>query len=190
MQSETFMVLSKCFAPLSADSWEEIVSCEWPSFLEGLAADLPHDDASQHLLDTLATPPCYEDKHTFAARHFTGGLPASAMPIESLYTRKMPDDLPEYYQEPALYMKDLIASLGCEIPDGFETYPDHITLELEVLALLLESDMDSARDFAFTRFNWLAEFGGKIKAFGAESSFYAAAVDATIVLIDALREEK
>ena len=58
------------------------------------------------------------------------------------------------------------------------------------MALLLESDIDSARDLAFTRFNWLAEFGDKIKAFGAESSFYAAAIDAVIALIDILRKEK
>lgn len=189
MRNESFMVLSRCFAPVPSEDWDEIVSAEWPAFIEGLEADLPDSPHAHDIVAALATPPTSEEKRTFAARHFTGGLPASAMPIESLYTRKMPDDLPEYYQEPALYMKDLIRSVGLAVPEGFATYPDHITLELEMLALLLESNEGSARDFAMTRFSWLPEFGGKLKAFGAEASFYAAAVDAVLALIDAWPED-
>lgn len=190
MHSETFMVLSKCFAPIAEADWDEVVTTQWPSFLEALESDLDGVASKQRLLDELSTPPSYEDKHTFAARHFTGGLPASAMPIESLYTRKMPEDIPEYYQEPALYMKDLISSMGYELPEGFETYPDHITLELELVSFLLDENPAIARDFAGSRFLWLPEFGSKLKAFGAESSFYVAAVDAVVALVDAWRERE
>lgn len=183
MHSETFMVLSKCFAPLSKDSWEELVSSEWDSFLEALATDLPDDKMPKSTLEILANPPSYEEKHAFAARHFTGGLPVSAMPIESLYVDEEADRTPEYYREPALYMKDLLKSLGYAIPKEYETYPDHIVIELEVLALLLDSDKEGARDFALTRFYWIPKFKNKINAFGKESAFYMAAIDALDALI-------
>lgn len=183
MLNEAFMVVSKCFTSLSADSWKEIVSSEWDSFLDTLDSNLSDGEEKRRVLEVLSNPPRYEEIHSFEARHFTGGLPDSAMPVESLYIEDPKNRVPQYLREPALYMKDLIQSLGYEVPNGYETYPDHIALELEVLALLMESDINAARDFATTRFGWTSKLKDKLKGFGDESLFYVALLDALEALI-------
>lgn len=179
MHSETMMLLSKCFAPVPEGEWNEVAAQgAWDEFLRSMSEDLSDCSERKSIIEAMSIPPTYSEKKTFAARHFTGGLPDSAMPIESLYTRKLPDDVPEYYQEPALYMKALIESMGYELPPEYRTYPDHLSLELEMLAILLDEDEDAAADFASSRFSWLPEFEAKLSAFGEEGAFYAAAVRA------------
>ena len=105
---EMFTVLSMCFAPVGQDEWKQLVDGPlWSDFLDAARRGLQDDDAlgeptspiarvrsrcplqeflSAGEVKALFTPPTYDEKRLFAARHFTGGLPESAVPAESLYT--------------------------------------------------------------------------------------------------------
>lgn len=103
-----FSILSKCFAPVDKAEWENLSAREaWAEFLDGARFILQNggslgldkspadyrrgnhaplqDFLSECEVCALFCPPTYEEKRQFAARHFTGGLPESALPIESLY---------------------------------------------------------------------------------------------------------
>ncbi len=105
-----FSILSKCFAPVDKAEWENLSAREvWAEFLDGARFILQNggslgldkspadyrrgnhaplqDFLSECEVCALFCPPTYEEKRQFAARHFTGGLPESALPIESLYFR-------------------------------------------------------------------------------------------------------
>ena len=105
--SLVFATLSACFGPVDEGTWAETTApAAWSEFLTAarrllqevrpLSADsspIEHAHAatpfSEYLTETevkaLYAPPSFEEKRQFAARHFTGGLPASAVPVESLY---------------------------------------------------------------------------------------------------------
>jgi TorA maturation chaperone TorD len=58
----------------------------------------------------------------------------------------------------ALHMIELYRSLGIRIPDEFSGMPDHIILELEFLALLLEScSEDAVKTFLKDHLDWIPE---------------------------------
>ena len=101
-----FSVLAQCFGPVDESSWNQLAgSSLWSDFLDGARramqdAELGVQAApaararkrcplqeflSSGEVNALFAPPTYEEKQAFAARHFTGGLPESAVPVESLY---------------------------------------------------------------------------------------------------------
>ena len=97
-----FSTLAQCFGPVGEDEWNELTeSAQWSDFLAGarrllqdnrplgaegqrlsdLRARLPLQEfLSARELSALFAPPSYQEKSDFAARHFTGGLPDSAVP--------------------------------------------------------------------------------------------------------------
>ena len=207
-----FSVLSKCFAPVSESEWKQLTAPHaWDQFLGSVRFILQNGGSfggdlsqverarSNHapLQDFLADgevnalfcPPTYDEKRQFFARHFTGGLPESALPIESLYTPW--DDLDAsspfgahdgmYMGRSARYMSALVEQLGLSIPPEYSDKPDHLALELDVIAVMLRSGMTSeARTFLRERFAWLTDYRKKLIGLGKEASFFVSLVDVLI----------
>lgn len=202
-------VLSKCFAPADEAEWKHLTeSSAWSEFLDGarqlmqgtkrLGRDARpierahrrcplQDFLSAGEVDALFCPPTYEEKRRFAARHFTGGLPESALPVESLYTAwsgaKGTDNLfgkaeGMYLGQSARYMEALAKSLGCEIPAEFAGCPDHLALELDMAAVLVRSGMaDEACTFLGERFGWLTAYRIRLLSLSDDARFYIGLVD-------------
>ena len=210
-----FSILSKCFAPVEKAEWEKLSAREaWAEFLDGARFILQNggslgldkspadyrrgnhaplqDFLSECEVCALFCPPTYEEKRQFAARHFTGGLPESALPIESLYvnTAKAGDLLSPvdgkgmYLGTSARYMSALAERLGFGIPSEFSDCPDHLALELDVVAVLLRSGMvDEARTFLSERFNWLTTYRRRLINLGSEANFYVCLCDLLIGIV-------
>ncbi len=201
-----FSVLAQCFGPLERKEWEALTApALWDGFLTAarrllqderpLGAEVPSSASlasrrplqeflSEKELTALFAPPAFEDMERFAARHFTGGLPASAMPVESLYrpwsldgATALPQEHGCYGGQSARYVADLCQRLGLEVPAAFAAYPDHLALELDLMAVLLRSGMAAeARTFLMERFAWLTDYRQRLIALG-DASFPIALVD-------------
>ncbi len=211
-------VISRCFANVERAEWEQLVAERvWAEFLDDvreltqagrkLGCDespvkrlKPHrplqDAFSEQEVRALFVPPTYEEKRSFAARHFTGGLPESAMPVESLYTEWRPDargdGLAEnpfprakglYLADTAAYMADEITAMGGSVPPEFSACPDHLSLELDLAAVLLRSSLVAeARRFVAERFAWLTAYRMRLLSLHDDASFYIALVDVLIAV--------
>lgn len=206
--AEVFTVISQCFAPTDERAWTGLVQGSgWSEFLDAsrrllqdscdLGRDLrPVDHAHKRCplqdflsageVDALFCPPTSAEKQAFAARHFTGGLPESALPVESLYTTwarphtgtLFPQAEGMYKGESALYMEALIASLGLNVPEEFTGCPDHLALELDLVAVLLRSGMmHEAQVFLAERFEWLTAYRMRLLALQDDARFYIGLVD-------------
>lgn len=202
-----FEVLAQCFGPVSQDEWECTTdTSQWHATLSRLRTLLHNGEAfgmpavparsgtavslqeclSETEVNALFAPPTFEEKQAFAACHFTGGLPDSALPVESLYVDWTQDPARGpfagqkglYLSDVALYMRDLIASLGRVVPQQLSASPDHLSLELECVSLLLEADqIENARQLLIERTAWLTAFRMKLVALGDTALFYLALVD-------------
>lgn len=210
-----FSILSKCFAPVDKTEWENLSARKaWAEFLDGARFILQNggslgldkspadyrrgnhaplqDFLSECEVCALFCPPTYEEKRQFAACHFTGGLPESALPIESLYvnTAKAGDLLSPvdgkgmYLGTSARYMSALAEQLGFGIPSEFSDCPDHLALELDMVAVLLRSGMvDEARTFLSERFSWLTAYRRRLINLGSEANFYVCLCDLLIGIV-------
>ncbi len=213
-----FSIISRCFTNTSREEWEQLTTgFMWADFLddvrgltqtgrrlgdierpiERLKPQRPLQDAlSNQEVGALFTPPTYEEKCSFAARHFTGGLPESAMPVESLYVEWQPDIHGEtlfsrakgfYLANTATYMADMIEAVGGSIPSAFSACPDHLSLELDFAAVLLRSFLVAeAQQFIVERLAWLTAYRMKLLSLHDDASFYIALVDVLI----AVREQQ
>lgn len=201
-------VIVRGFAPSTDESWEHLsAGSAWDEFLSAAREALrggrllgesvapvyrtgKHPSFSEFLseeeIDALYCPPSAEEKRQFAARHFTGGLPGSALPVESLYvpwsdSGMFAGEQGLYNSDVARYMRELTASLQLEVPDEFSACPDHLTVELEVMTLLVETGACAqARQFCIERLGWLEEYRPKLVALGPEARFWLALVDVLI----------
>lgn len=203
-----FAALAQCFGPVDQSEWERTTSDdEWQALIARLRMLLQQPDAfgaveapllrahravplqeflSSREVDALFAPPSFTEKQSFAARHFTGGLPESALPIESLYVEWTNDPKRSpfarqkglYSADTALYMRDLIADLDLELPESLAAYPDHLSLELDMVSVLLEAGRtDDARQLFLERSAWLTAYRLKLVALGEEALFYLALID-------------
>lgn len=205
-----FSVLSKCFAPMDDAEWKRMTErSAWAAFLDGARRMLQDEGAfgangvpqsrrhhascplqdflTEGEVRALYCPPTAEEKRAFAARHFTGGLPESALPIESLYRSEGASqgvDLlgaakkGRYFGQSARYMEALAASLGFEVPQEFSACPDHLALELDVVAVLLRSNLVAeAATFMLERFDWLTEYRLRLLGLPGEARFYIGLID-------------
>ncbi len=207
-----FSTLSKCFAPVDESDWKHISgSSAWSEFLDGARRLLQDDRAfgdsvgplararrrcplqeflSAGEVDALFVPPTCEEKRSFAARHFTGGLPASARPVESLYTTWSSDSsgsspFPQakglYLGDSARYMRMLVESLGLEVPGEFADCPDHLALELDLIAVMLRSGMKAeAKHFLTERFEWLTAYRMRLLSLKTDARFYIGLIDVLV----------
>lgn len=204
-----FSTLSKCFAPIDEGEWRALTQgAVWSGFLEGARRAIQdektfgcatgairrvgrrcplQDFLSAGEVKALFTPPTFAEKQRFAARHFVGGLPLSAVPVESLYTRWSANESCQapfshktglYRGDSAQYMEDLIGRLGLSLPERYAAYPDHLSIELDLVAVLLRSGMrEEARWYLAERFEWLTAYRMRLLRIGEEASFYVGLVD-------------
>jgi TorA maturation chaperone TorD len=90
--------------------------------------------------------------------------------------------------DPALHMIELYRSFGLEMPEGFSGLPDHIVLELEFLALLLENHSEEeAHTFIKDHLDWI----GRMVRRGREhqpSLFYISVLEALEAFIESERK--
>lgn len=205
-----FAMLAQCFGPVARDEWDRTTGDdEWQALIARLRVLIQQPGAwgaaapavrahravplqeflSEREVDALFAPPTFDEKRTFAARHFTGGLPESAQPIESLYVEWTSDPKRSpfehkkglYSADTALYMRDLVADLGLALPESLAAYPDHLSLELDMVSFLLEAGRaDDARQLFLERSAWLTAYRLKLVALGNEALFYLAIVDALL----------
>ena len=163
-----FSVASRCFWHIGEDEWADIADKDiWAQFVEALVRMGARRGAPY--MRQLATPPRWE-AFRVAQRRFVGGLPSSAVPVESLYATpdqmivRDPSGKRAYWlQQPALYMRQLIERLGMEVPREFHDCPDHLALELDMASTLLASGAsDQAADFIAARLGWLARYRARI----------------------------
>ena len=206
-----FSVFAKCFGAVSEDEWRAVTSkALWPDFIDAVRSALQDERPlgsqearfvrrrgfcplqeflSEGEVSALFCPPTYQEKHDFAARHFTGGLPGSAVPIESLYaagSSRAGDGYLRsegaYLGDSARYMRELVARLGLEIPEEYSACPDHLALELDLTAVLLRSGMcHQALTFVRERFAWLESYRQQLlKIDDDDASFYIGLVDAVM----------
>lgn len=213
--AQLFSIVADLFAPTSRpdarEAWEDATSeGTWQGFLAQLRALLQDAQAwsgqgapitrihrstplqeflTEHEVGALFAPPSWDEARAFSARHFTGGLPQSAVPVESLYVEWTADPSRGlfahqsglYAADTALYMRDLVASLGLVIPEALAAYPDHLSVELGVTAALLDADQaDQARAFFLERTAWLTAYRMKLVQLGEEALFHLALVDALL----------
>lgn len=204
-----FSIMSKCFAPIDEREWQALAKgATWSGFLDGVRRAMQdektfgcstgafqraarrcplQDFLSAGEVRALFAPPSFDEKRQFAARHFAGGLPESAVPVESLYVRwsqSVSNQAPFshakglYRGDSALYMSELIERLGLTLPEPFVSCPDHLAIELDLVAVLLRSGMrEEARCFLAERFEWLTAYRMRLLALGEEASFYVGLVD-------------
>ena len=206
-----FRTIALGFAPEVSRAWEEATAPDaWTQFIDGLrglagssrplGAQRPYlrqrprtslgESMAVPEMRALFAPPDGEELRRFARRHFIGGLAASALPVESLYVPWAPRDqralthaTGHYQSTRSLYMRDLLAALGLTLPEALGTYPDHLTVQLEVLAFLIEEGaLAEAQQFLQERFAWLSDYRGRLIALGEEGRFHLALVDAVLAI--------
>ncbi len=214
-------VISQCFTQVDRDTWNQLTGGPiWTDFvdtvrdltqtgrtlgdvkrpIERLRRARPLQDAlSEREVEALFVPPTYEEKRSFASRHFTGGLPESALPVESLY-RDWRGGLrgsvvfsrakSYYLADTARYMAAMIEAAGGSVPPQFSACPDHLSLELDLAAVLLRSSaVDKARALVVERLTWLTAYRMKLLSLKDDASFYIALIDVLIAIREQLAGE-
>ena len=209
--AEVFRTIALAFAAPTSTVWQSVTaSGTWASFIDGVRRLMGSTDSfgarqstlsvhpnaplqevlTEQEVRALFVPPEAQSLQSFARRHFVGGLPNSAVPVESLYVpwarsgeTSLTHSKGHYQSSSFLYMRDLLASLGLETPDEFAGYPDHLVVQLEVLAFLMEEGEGSnAAQFFLERFSWLSDYRPRLVALGSEAHFHLALVDILLAI--------
>ena len=167
--SAVFSLISQLFVEQDQDTYEELTSyTNWQDFLSSESLDTA-------LIQALEKPLTYEEHASFCRKHFVGGLPCSAMPVESLYEHSIHASKQgaTYLNSSAQYMKDLISSMGLNLPQEFHAFPDHLSLECDMYAMLCEAHLtDEASTFLHERFVWLESYRQHLETLSDESASF------------------
>lgn len=145
LRREIYLLLSEAFKQPSAQFVAE--QSEVVRFLaharQELNCDLPgelYEDWPALLPDLATATAAYRQSFVFPVH-------ARVLPVESVYRRWTSDASAEVpfaaekgllLSDHALHMKDLYEAFGISLPTEYESMPDHLCLELEFAALLLE----------------------------------------------------
>ena len=91
--------------------------------------------------------------------------------------------------DPALHMLELYRSFGIEIPGSYSGLPDHIVLELDFLAFLIERDSEeSVKVFLRDHLDWVSEMVRRGREY-QPSPFYSSVFEALEVFIASEKKE-
>ncbi|MDR1184423.1 MAG: molecular chaperone TorD family protein, partial [Coriobacteriales bacterium] len=136
-----------------------------PSAEASLSRWLREETGFSLAADKLSRAPRFETQRDFACRHLVGGLPVSVLPIESFYgnwTQQESVSLPFarqtglYYGDAAAHMASLLRQFELTVTGEALLPPDHLTIELSFLGLLIRygSDTDVCQ-FIDDHLSWL-----------------------------------
>lgn len=158
--AQAFRLLAIPLHQPAQEDWQAICSGEWGLLLSRTVAQLGVDAA---IPPSLGTRPLADALADYQLA-FTG--PTPVRPIESLYkewTRDPSAELPLARErgwlggDSATHMREIYNSLGIIIPPELNHAPDHLALELEFMALLLEQNLvEQAERFCSQHLDWIS----------------------------------
>ena len=168
LRSEIYRLLSEAYKEPTAQFVTEqpdIIRFLGQAFA-GLEYDLPcllYENWPALLPDLSAAVAAYR-------RSFLFPVQSRIVPVESIYRRWTHDATAEIpfagekgllMSDHALHMKTLYDGYGITVPAGYRAMPDHVCLELEFAAFLLEKE-ETGRYFLFLKehLDWLDELAG------------------------------
>lgn len=133
------------------------------------AADAATDDHNPLTGDALSLPP-WPVRSSLQNDVLVSGMPFAAMPVESLYKAWSGQSGNAFGASRGLYLGDaarhlsaVYEKLAIDVPAAFASMPDHLTLQLELLALMLEAgNDDAARDLVSDHFDWLGAYNAAL----------------------------
>ena len=145
-----FSVAAQCFAGMDEAGYVELTAPEvWEGFVEGLGASVgtcASDGRSGACwIGALKTPPSFADYDGFCRRHFTGGLPGSVPMRIAVSPRRRARRRARcrlWRRAGSLY-RSFIERMGLSLPSAYRAWPDHLALELDMLAVLQRSGCES-----------------------------------------------
>lgn len=127
---------------------------------------------------------------------FTGPSEPFAPPVESLYKQWTTDptaatpianETGHLYGDPAIHMQHLYKQFGLIMPPQYKNMPDHLGLQLEFLAFLLnEVPFSFVLQYVYDHFDWLPLFKNKLQTVSG-SNFYVSVTEQLIQMIKHLR---
>ena len=163
LRREIYLLLSEAFKqPTAAFVAEQPAIARFlEQSLQELNYPLPrklYEDWPALLPDLSTATAAYRQSFVFPVH-------SRVLPVESVYRRWTSDASAEVpfaaekgllLSDHALHMKDLYQTFGITIPEEYESMPDHLCLELEFAALLLEHDAETKYGvFIAEHLNWL-----------------------------------
>ena len=165
LRSEVYLLLSEAYKEPSAQFVAE--QSDIVKFLSGAFAELEYDLPCLLYENWPALAPDISSAVAAHRRSFLFPVQSRIVPVESVYRRWTCDATAEVpfagekgllMSDHALHMNTLYASYGITIPPGYRAMPDHICLELEFAAFLLEKK-ETGRYFLFLKehLDWLDE---------------------------------
>ena len=163
LRREVYLLLSEAFKQPT----EQFIA-EQPAMVDFLARSfqqLGHDLPGDLYENWPALLPDLPSATAAYRQSFLFQVHSRVLPVESVYRRWTSDASAEVpfaaekgllLSDHALHMKDLYQTFGITIPEEYESMPDHLCLELEFAALLLEHDAETKYGvFIAEHLNWL-----------------------------------
>lgn len=156
--------------------------------LRNASAGFTRDDRDAVRFVQACTLPSWPERSAMQNELLVAGLPYAVLPVESLYkawssqednafgaTRGL------YLGDPARHLNDVYRELSLEVPEAFVSMPDHLTLELELLAIVLEAgNVKAACQLVRDHFDWLGSYDEALER-------HATAIAANEALLDPRR---
>jgi TorA maturation chaperone TorD len=163
LRSEIYLLLSEAFKqPTAAFVAEQTAIAR---FLEKSLQELNYPLLRKLYEDWPALLPDLSTATAAYRQSFVFPVHSRVLPVESVYRRWTSDASAEVpfaaekgllLSDHALHMKDLYEAFGISLPAEYESMPDHLCLELEFAALLLEHHQDEKYTlFLAEHLNWL-----------------------------------
>ena len=163
LRREIYLLLSEAFKqPTAAFVAEQPAIAR---FLEQSLQELNYPLPRKLYEDWPALLPDLSTATASYRQSFMFPVHSRVLPVESVYRRWTSDASAEVpfaaekgllLSDHALHMKDLYQTFGITIPEEYESMPDHLCLELEFAALLLEHDAETKYGvFIAEHLNWL-----------------------------------
>ncbi len=165
LRREVYLLLSEAFKQPT----EQFIA-EQPPMVDFLARSfqqLGHDLPGDLYENWPALLPDLPSATAAYRQSFLFPVHSRVLPVESVYRRWTSDASAEVpfaaekgllLSDHALHMKDLYQTFGITIPEEYESMPDHLCLELEFAALLLEHDEETKYGvFIAEHLNWLKD---------------------------------
>lgn len=163
LRREVFLLLSEAFKQPSAQFVVE--QNKLVQFLDKAMQELNYSPPRELYADWPTLLPDLPSATAAYRQSFLFPVHSRVLPVESVYRRWTSDASAEVpfaaekgllLSDHALHMKDLYETFGITIPEEYESMPDHLCLELEFAALLLEHDAETKYGvFIAEHLNWL-----------------------------------